>query len=112
AIRAHRMHFLVGLDHAGATCRHQRSGRTRLHALAAGDAGRLAHGIVQVEDDLRMLAAESIADDVVYLLFAAGAHATRALDAAIEVHCDAVVREIGGGLMPGSKTRAADLLLG
>jgi hypothetical protein len=50
-----------------------------------------------------MLAAERVADDVVHLLLAAGAHAARALDAGIEVHRDAGVGNIGLGLLPGFK---------
>jgi hypothetical protein len=91
------VHLLVGLDQARLARRHQRAGRTGLHAFAAGDAGRLAHRIIEVEHDLRMLAAERVADDVVDLLLAAGAHAARALDAGVEVDRDAVVRQIGPG---------------
>ncbi len=71
-----------------------------MHALAAGDAGGIAHGIVEVEHDLGMLAAVRVADDVVHLLLAAGAQAARALDAGIQVDRDRRVGEIRFGLVP------------
>jgi hypothetical protein len=55
--------------------RHQRAGGAGLHALAATDAGALAHGIVEIEHDLRMRPAPGQADDVVDLHLAAGPHA-------------------------------------
>ena len=65
---------------------HQRAGRAGLHALAAGDAGAVAHRVVEVEDDLLVMAAARHADDVVDLHFAAGADAEVAVDAGVEVH--------------------------
>src|SRR3546814_11336747 len=59
---------------------HQRAGRTGLHALAAGHAGRLPHRVVEVEDHLGAVAAEGHADDVVHLHLAAGPHTAIALD--------------------------------
>ena len=65
--------------------RHQCAGRAGLHAFAAGNAGRSAHRIVEVEHDLFTMAAAGHADDVVDLHFAAGANAEIALDAGIEI---------------------------
>jgi hypothetical protein len=64
---------------------HQRARRTGLHALAAGDAGAGAHGIVEIEDDLRAVAAIGHADHVVDLHLPARAHAEIAVDAGVEV---------------------------
>jgi len=111
AERAHRVHGLVDGLEADIARRHQSAGRARLHALAAGDAGRVAHRVVEVEHDLRVLAAERVADDVVHLLLAAGAQAARALDAGVEVDGDRRVRQIGFDLLPGLEPRLADLHL-
>ncbi len=111
AIRAHRMHRLVGLHHPHAARRHQCPGGAGLHALAAGDAGGITHRVVEIEHDLRVLAAERVADHVVHLLFAASAHAACALDARIEIDGNAVMRKIGLGLVARAKARLADLEL-
>ena len=66
--------------------RHQRAGRAGLHAFAAGDAGAVAHRVVEIEDDLLVVAARRHADHVVDLDFAAGADAEIALDAGVELH--------------------------
>ena len=63
----------------------QRAGGTGLHALAAGDTGGGAHGIVHVEDDLRVMPAPGHADHVVDLHLAAGADAEVAVDAGIQI---------------------------
>src|SRR5260221_582349 len=65
--------------------RHQRSGRTGLHAFAAGDAGAVAHGVVKIEHDLFVVAARRHADHVVDLHLAAGPDAKIALDAGVEL---------------------------
>ena len=75
--------------------RHEGAGRAGLHAFAAGDAGALAHGIVEVEDDLVARAPASHADDVVDLYLPAGADAARAMDAGIEVDRHRRVAEVG-----------------
>src|SRR5438874_4995866 len=94
AERAYAVHFLLyGLE-PGAPCRHQCAGRAGLHAFAAGDAGRFAHRIVEIEHRHRAIAAVGVADDVIHLHFSAGAHAARALDAGVEVHRDRRVRDI------------------
>ena len=108
AVRTHRIDLLVGDDLAGIARGHQRAGRARLHALAAGDARRVAHRIVEVEHDLRFAGAEGVADDVVDLLFAAGAHAALALDAGVEVHRHRRMREVFDRLMPRREARLAD----
>src|SRR5690606_17743490 len=79
-----------------------------LHALAAADAGALAHGIVEVEHDRRVLAAKGVADDVVGLYLATGPLAAGALDAGIEVHRHGGVTEVGVGHVAGGKARLAD----
>src|SRR6185295_2088363 len=86
AVRTHRLDLPIGDDFSGIARRHQRTGRARLDALAAGDARGVAHRVVEVEDDLRPGAAEGVADDVVHLLLAARAHATAALDAGVEMN--------------------------
>ena len=105
AVRADRIHLLVGLHHADAAGRHQRAGRAGLHAFAAGHAGRGAHRVVLVEHDLRRRAAEGIADHVVALLFAAGAHAAVALDAGVKVHAHRRVRFVARRLFARLETR-------
>ena len=57
AIRAQRIDFLVRIGDACLLViehhsRHQRAGRTGLHAFAASDAGRFPHRIVEIEHDL------------------------------------------------------------
>src|SRR5690606_32238240 len=81
AVGANGVNLLLGLDETHAPRRHQRAGRACLDAFSARDARRLAHRVPLVEHDARVLAAEGIADDVIDLLLAAGAHAARALDA-------------------------------
>src|SRR5438309_1855712 len=91
---ADAVHLLLDRLQSDAACRHQRAGGARLHAFAAGDAGRLAHRVVEIEHRHRAVAAVRIADDVVDLHLAAGAHAARALDAGVEVHRDRRVRNV------------------
>ena len=78
----------VGIDAVGIDQgrRHQRAGRAGLHAFAAGDAGAVAHRVVEIEDDLFMVATRRHTDHVVDLDFAAGADAEIALDAGVELH--------------------------
>src|SRR5690606_4969429 len=59
---------------------HQGAGGAGLHAFAAGDAGALAHRVLQVEHDAAVGAATGIADHVVDLRLATGPHAAGALD--------------------------------
>ncbi len=55
AVRADRVAPVLSAgDQIRVVRRRQRAGRAGLHAFAAGDAGRLAHRIVEVEHDLRM----------------------------------------------------------
>ena len=91
AIGAHTVDFAVGGVGIDAVRvdqgrRHQRAGRAGLHAFAAGDAGAVAHRVVEIEHDLFMMAARRHADHVVDLDLAAGAHAQIALDAGVELH--------------------------
>ena len=89
--------------------RHQCAGRAGLHAFAAGDAGGIAHRVVEVEDDLFVMAAAGHADHVVDLNFAAGADAEIALDAGVEIdrhrHMAAVGRRL---LLALGKTAGLD----
>ena len=77
--------FGADVGHVDQRRRHQRAGRAGLHAFAAGDAGRIAHRVVEVEHDLFKMAAAGHADDVVDLHFAAGADAEIALNAGVEI---------------------------
>src|SRR4030095_12432381 len=60
AVGADGVHGPVGLDLAHVPRRHEGAGRAGLHALAAGDTGGVAHGIVEVEHDLGVLAPKRI----------------------------------------------------
>src|SRR6185312_6653401 len=112
AIRAQRFDTLVGYRERRFARRHQRTGRTRLHTLAAGDARRGAHRVIHVEHDLGVLAAEGETDHIVDLLVAAGAQAAGALDARIEIHCDRRVAQVGRDLRPRRETGLADTQTG
>ena len=92
--RAHRVHFFV--HHLGAhlRLRHKRTRGAGLHALAAGHAAAVAHGVVQVKHDFAVRAAHGVADHVVHLLFTAGAHAAVALNASIQVDGHRRMRKI------------------
>ncbi len=108
AVRAHRVHGAIGGDNVCVVRRRERAGRAGLHAFAAGDAGRRAHRIVEVEHDLRPGTAKGVADHVVDLHLAARAHAARALDAGIEVDCHRRMRDVGGWLRACREARLAD----
>src|SRR6185312_11562027 len=100
AIRAQRVDFAVRIHGAGLIlvevgCRHERAGRTGLHALAAGYARGASHRIVEVKHDLGAMRAIGHADDVVDLYFAAGAHTKIALDASIEIDTHRRMARIG-----------------
>src|SRR5207302_6939714 len=75
--------------------RHQRARRTGLHAFAAGDAGRIPHRVVEIEDDLFVVAAPGHADHVVDLDLAARPNAQIALDAGVELHRHRRVAAVG-----------------
>ena len=64
---------------------HEGSGRAGLHAFAAGDTGRRPHRIVEIEDDLGVMAATGHADHVVDLHFATGADAEIAMNAGVQI---------------------------
>ena len=108
AIRAHRRHLAVDRREIGVLRRRERARGTRLHAFAARHAGRLAHRVAQVEHDLRVPAAKRIADHVVDLHLAAGAHAARALDARVEIDRHRGMREVRRRLRARGEARLAD----
>src|SRR6185437_12893047 len=102
AIGAHAVRFAVGIFGAlvpGVDQRrgHQRAGRTGLHTFAAGDAGRVAHRIVEIEHDFLGVAASRHADDVVDLHFAAGTDTEIALNAGVEIDRHGDMAAIGRG---------------
>ena len=112
AIRAQAVDLAVGTAGARsarrrARRRHQRAGRAGLHAFAAGDAGAAAHRVVEVEDDLGVMAATGHADHVVDLDLAAGAHAEIALDAGIEIDRHRRMADIGHRRCPAGKRLAS-----
>ena len=109
AVRTDRVHGLVGFQQPDAAGRHERAGRTRLHALAAADAGTGAHRVGYVEDDLGSAPAVRVADHVVDLFFTAGALAARALDAGVEIDGNRGMRNVGLGLPARGKARRPDL---
>src|ERR1700687_774434 len=98
AIRTDRIDFLVSDDGVGVFGRRERSGGACLHAFTARHTGRFPHRVVKIEHDLGGGAAERVADHVIDLLLAAGAHATRALDAGVQVYPHRGVRDILRGL--------------
>ena len=111
AIRANRIYLFVGNGHAHSPSRHQRARWTRLDAFPARHAGGIAHWVVKVEDDLGASAAEGIANHVVHLFFPAGAHATLALDARVQVHRYRGMRQILGWLVSRRESWFADAQL-
>src|SRR4029434_2181959 len=98
---------LVGHAPRDVARRHQRAGRTGLDALAARDARRVAHRVVEVEHDLGVTAPERVADDVVHLLLATGANAALALNAGVEVHGHRRMRKVLDRLRAGVEARLA-----
>ena len=101
AIGAEAVHRAVR-PRRGVGGRQQGAGGARLHALAAGDARRVAHRVSHVEDDARPGAAAGHADHVVDLDFAARAHAAGAVDARVEIHRHRGMADVGfGGLAGG-----------
>ena len=63
----------------------QGAGWAGLHTFAAADAGARTHGVIEIENNLRLRTAQGIADHIVDLYFAAGSHATCALNTSLEV---------------------------
>ena len=108
AKRTHGAHLLVGYGERNVASRHQRTGRARLDAFAAGHAGRCAHRVVHVEHDLHVVAAKCQADDIVDLLVATGAHTAGALDACVEMDGDGRVRQVFGNLLACFEAWLAD----
>ena len=74
----------------------QCAGWACLDALAAADAGAVAHGVGHVEDHGSLCAATGEADHVVDLHLAAGAQAPGAVDARVEPDVDSRMRAIFG----------------
>src|SRR6185312_16492173 len=113
AIRAHAVDGAVGRvgeDPVGVDLgrRHQCAGRAGLDAFAAGDAGRAAHRVVEIEHDLLVPAARGHADHVVDLDLAAGADAEVALDAGIELHRHRDMAAVGQRLWALGEPAAGD----
>src|SRR5205823_1933813 len=77
--------------------------------FAAGDAGRAAHRVVEIEYDLLAVGAPGRADDVVDLHFAAGEDAQIAVDAGIELHCLLRMAAVGRRLGAPWKPAIADI---
>src|SRR6187549_2993599 len=100
AVWAYRVYFALDLPAAmlgdGVDNRlwHQRASWARLHAFAAGDAGRKTHRIIKVEHGFRVDSPKRHADDVIDLHFAASPHAKPAIDAGVEIDCHGRVREV------------------
>src|SRR5271165_6590351 len=88
--------------------RHQRAGRTGLHAFAAGDASAGPHRVVEIEDDLLVMAAPRHADHIVDLHFAAGADTKGALDAGVELHCHRRMAAVGRRRRQAREAAVAD----
>ena len=105
AVGAHALHLVEREPavHTGLVDQrrlHQRAGRARLHAFAAGDAGARAHRVVEVEDDLRADATVGHADHVVDLHLAARPHTEVAVDAGVEIDPHRRVARVGGDRGP------------
>jgi hypothetical protein len=107
AVRTHGIDRLVRLDLVGFLRGRQRARGACLHAFTACDARRLAHRVIEVEHDLRVMAAVRVADHVVHLLFAAGAYTARALDAGVEIHRHRRMREVRVPLQTRRESRCA-----
>src|SRR5438552_2124289 len=75
---------------------------------ASGSAGSMTKSADFGTPDLRMTAAKCVADDIVDLFLAAGAHAARALDAGVEVDRHRRMREVRCRLRACFKARLAD----
>jgi hypothetical protein len=89
---------------------HQRASWARLHAFAAGDAGRKAHRIIKVEHGFRVDSPKRHADDVIDLHFAASPHAKPAIDAGVEIDCHGRVREVRLGNAVRGESRGFNAL--
>src|SRR5262249_15081151 len=115
AVGAHAVHLPI--RELGAYIRlveqrrgHQRTGRAGLHALAASDAGRFPHRIVEIEHNLFAVAAAGHADDVVDLHLAAGAYAKIALDTGVEIDRHRRMAAVGDGCGVARKPARHDVL--
>ena len=104
---AQRIDFFRRLLQRRAVTRRQSAGRTRLHTFAAADAGRIAHGIVKIEDDFAVTAASGKTDYAIHLLFATGTRAAAALYACVEIDRNGRMRNILLRLRACIKTRFA-----
>src|SRR5205823_2164835 len=114
AIGADALDLTVGLVAKDAVLvdearRHQRARRAGLHALAAGDAGRAAHRVVEIEHDLLAMTASGHADNVIDLHFAAGAYAQIAVDAGVELHRHCRMAAVGRRRQAARKAARADI---
>src|SRR5262249_10818249 len=80
-----------------------------LHALAAGDACAVAHRVVEIEDDLFVMAARGHADHIVDLNLAAGADTQIALDAGVELHRHRHMAAVRGDAFAEREAAVADI---
>src|SRR5262245_53553172 len=115
AIRTDAVDLAVGLGGEDVALvhqrrRHQRAGRAGLHAFAAGNAGRVAHRVVEVEHDLGVVAAAGHPNDVVDLHLAAGADAEIAMDAGIEIDRHSGMAAVGRRTRVAREAAGLDVL--
>src|SRR6516164_5768005 len=89
--------------------RHQRPGRTGLHAFAAGDTGGGAHRVVKIEHNFLAMAAAGHADHVIDLNFTAGTNTQIAMNAGVEINRHRRVRTIGRWRLTTRKAALRDL---
>src|ERR1700726_140082 len=115
AIGANAVHLAIrkGVPHIGFVDKargHQRAGRARLYAFAAGDAGRSTHGIIEVEHDLLAVAAPGHSDHVVDLHLAASANTQIAMNAGVETYAQRGMAAIRRYRRPAGKPAYGHLL--
>ena len=111
AIRTHAVDRFIGDDLIRLFGRRQRTSGAGLHTFAAGHAGACSHRIIEIKDDFRLRATECVTDHIVHLFFAAGANATGALDAGVEIDRHRGMRKIRVRLQAWLETGAGDAKL-
>src|SRR5262249_39615228 len=109
AVRAHALdllELLPGDDRRADRLVDEGARRAHRHALAAGDAGALSHGRVEIERDLRAVALAGAADHVVVLDLVAAADAPIAEDAGLVVDRDHLGARVLGPPVAARERRA------